>query len=417
MSLVKGIKCIGPVFDASGYAEWCRSYILALISSGIPVTIGTDPIKKTGRPITVEGVHPDLGEKGKILESHVGKDIDYNVVISWLLPGMALEQMAGESKAKRIVMTLWETDKLHPSWPKHCSHLDEVWLPGYFNERVFRHSFDRQADQDPKYEKLRTIPLRSFSYPINFDDYDTSTIAKLKHPVTGDPLTDSTYVFYSISQWSERKNFSDLLEAYWAEFSAEEDVVLFLKTYGNGFSESEHQKIQNVIATLASYCNKPQGLPPVAVIRDLLSKKQMLALHKACDCYVSSSRGEGLGLGMIEAGVCGNPVITHCFGEQSSYISMTTGILYNHTLKPVTKMGQNSWYRMDQNWANPDIDDLRRKMRFAFSCRDQARGRGTSLRSSLESKCNYTEVSSNIMKALEISLEKDYKEGYHSERH
>lgn len=411
MSKLTGIKCIGPVFDASGYAEWCRSYILCLIEAGVPVTIGTDPVRKTGRPITVEGIHPNLGKKGEILEQHVDKDIDYNVVISWLLPNMALEQMAAESKAKRIVMTLFETNKLHETWPKYCNLLDEVWLPGEFNRKNFRDSFADALELHPEYGRLKNIPIRIFKYPIDFSDYETSCKVNLKHPVTGKPLTEDTYVFYAISQWQERKNFPDLLEAYWSEFTEEDDVVLFLKTYGRDYSNQEHQRIQNLVATLASYCNT-KYLAPTAVIRELLSKDQMLGLHRACDCYVSSSRGEGLGLGILEAGLFENPVITNLFGEQASYVDIEKAIIYNHTLRPVTRMGRNSWYTMDQSWACPDVKDMAEKMRWAYENRTLAKQKGQAMKQYLLENCNYESVAKSIVEELEKSLESKPVEGY-----
>jgi len=412
MDKITGIKCIGPVFDASGYAEWCRNYILALIQADVPVTIGTDPVRKTGRPITIEGIHPDLGEKGEILEQYVGKDIDYNVVISWLIPSLAVEQMAKEEKAKRIVMTLFETSRLHPTWATYCNNLDEVWLPGEFNSKVFTESFADAIEKDPSLENLKNITIKTFRYPIDFKDYETSVTVNLAHPETKEPLSDDTYIFYGISQWSERKNFPDLLDAFWSEFTGEDNVVLFLKTYGGNYSDPEHQKIQNIIHTLSSYCNKATKLPPVAVIRNLLSKQQMLALHKRCSCYVSSSRGEGLGLGMLEAGLFENPVITHKFGEQSSYIDDATGLVYNHTLRPVTKMGRRSWYMMDQNWAAPDLFDLKEKMRYAFEHRKESTKKAKALKKFLLKNCTYEKVAESIVESLEESLTTSPVDGY-----
>ena len=411
MSAVTGIKCIGPVFDASGYAEWCRNYILCLIKSGIPVTIGCDPVRKTGRPITIEGVHPDLGEKGNVLEEHVSKDIDYNVVISWLTPPLAVEQMSRESKAKRILMTLWETDKLHPSWSKYCNFIDEIWLPGEFNKTNFRRSFEEQYNLHPEYTNLKEMPLRTVRNPIDFKDYETSFNAALKHPVTGKVLDDSYYIFYAISQWTERKNFQDLLEAYWSEFDADDKVVLFLKTYRLNYSQQEHQAIQNFVSSLSKACNK-SNIPPVAIIRQLLSKQQILAIHKTCNCYVSSARGEGLGLGMMEAGLFENPVITHLFGEQTTYINEERGLIYNHTLRPVTRMGQGSFYTMDQNWAAPDVKDMANTMRFAFENREEAAKKGRALKKYLLEQCDYEVVAKEIMSHLESSLKDKPVVGY-----
>jgi len=411
MSKITGIKCIGPVFDASGYAEWCRNYILCLIESKIPITIGVDQVRKTERPITIEGVHPDLGDKGEILEQYVNKKIDYNVVISWLTPPLAVEQMSRESKAKRIVMTLWETDRIHSSWSKYCNLVDEVWLPGEFNKKTFTTSFKEQLELHPEYSNLNNVVVRSVKYPIAFGDYETSFKAKLKHPATGEILDDDYYLFYSISQWTERKNFEDLLIAYWSEFTDSDKVVLFLKTYRANYSQQEHDIVQNMISTLAKSCTK-QNLPPVAVIRQLLSKQQILALHNACSCYVSSARGEGLGLGMLEAALFENPVVTNLFGEQASYINEDRGLIYNHVLRPVVGTGIRSFYTMDQSWAAPDVKDMARQMRFAYENRNEAAAKGKALKDYLLEHCKYENVAAEIKAHLDQSLDQSPVEGY-----
>lgn len=401
MNKLKGIKLVAPFFDASGYAEWARSYALALIQHGVPVTLGIDKVRNTGRPITVEGVHPDLGEKGKILEQYVNKDIDYNVVIAWLTPNLALEQTKFESGVKKINFTLWETSSIPKSWCHWLAFFDEIWLPGEFNKGSFTSSFSVAAREDPAMEKLLKTPLRTFKYPLNLEDYQTSKTAKLSHPVTSVELSKNTYVFYAISQWTERKNFTDLIEAYWSVFNDTDDVVLYLKTYKNNYSEVEHQWIQNYIKNLASGTGK-SNLPPIGIIRQLLSKQQIYALHKACDCYVSSARGEGLGLGLLNAGLFGNPVITHSFGEQSTYINNERGFIYNHTLRPVTRQG--GWYSIEQYWANPDVQDLAKMMLYAYNNQAEAKRTGEKLRDYLVESCDYGAVAESMVLALEESL-------------
>jgi len=411
MSKITGIKCIGQVFDTSGYAEWCRKYILCLIDSGIPVTIGTDLVKGTGRPITFDDERPNLGKRGELLEEHVGKEIDYNVVMSWLTPDWSLEQTADEDKARRIFMSLWEADRLHDYWAICCGKADEVWVPGKFNKEVFSSSFKRCSEKYVNYKGLKNIPIRTSRCPIDFDDYKTNTNIILHHPSTSEPLDKDTYVFYYISQWTERKNFRGLLEAYWSEFSAEDNVVLYLKTYGSDHSTKNQDLIYGMIANFARVCNKP-NIPATGIIKQLLSRDQMLALHKRGDCYVSPSRGEGLGLGMLEAGLFGNPIISHLFGEQASYLNEDRGLIYDYTLRPVNKMGDNWWYILDQSWADPDVKGMAKQMRFAFENRKEARAKGQQLNDYLLENYSYESTIREIKEHLEDSLSKKPVEGY-----
>lgn len=385
---MKGIKCIASLFDGSGYAAWARSYIKCLIKSDIPVTIGTDLIRKTGRPITFETTRPDLGEDQRLFDSHVGKDIEYDTVISWLTPDMAIEQTQLEPPSvKKINMTLWETDLLPKPWPRFCSYFDEIWVPGEFNKEVFERTFQLHGV---------TTPVKTLDYPMDFDKYDSYYILNINDPVTGNKISDNTYIFYFISQWTERKNFKDLLEAYWAEFSEQDDVILLLKTYGRDYSEESHNQIQSIIGNLSTQF-RHKKLAKCSVIRNLLSDEQMYALHKTCNCYVSPSRGEGLGLGILEAGIFGATVISHLFGEQASYINKNNSLIYNHTLRPVTGMNVG-WYTSDQSWASPDVKDMMRCMRESYENRYQDLGK--KLRQDLLSRCSYDNVVSQIKELL-----------------
>jgi glycosyltransferase involved in cell wall biosynthesis len=42
-------------------------------------------------------------------------------------------------------------------------------------------------------------------------------------------------------------------------------------------------------------------LPNVEVINGLLSDEEMDTIHERCDCYVSFSKSEGVGMGPVEA--------------------------------------------------------------------------------------------------------------------
>ncbi len=60
--------------------------------------------------------------------------------------------------------------------------------------------------------------------------------------------------------------------------------------------------------------NKPDGLvksPNVKIITDRLANKQLAALYNMCDFVISATRGEGVGLPMLEGDYFRKPVIAH----------------------------------------------------------------------------------------------------------
>lgn len=371
---MKGIKCIAPVFDMSGYAEWARKYILALHEYGVPITIGTDLVRNTGNPITFEQNRPDLGKEGEILKSLVNKKIEYDVAIAWLTPEMALEQLSIEKpEIKKINFTLWETSKIHDTWCKCFSNFNEVWVPGRFNLGVFSNSINRFIDKNTNPElnnNLKNLKIKSFLTPIkeNGTNEEDFTFFCLQDLITGKIFDDSYYAFYFISQWSERKNFIDLIEAYWAEFKNNEKVVLVLKTYFNSPSPRENEYFKKMFEQLKQSTNLT-NLPEICLLNRVMSSTEINKLHKRCNCYVNPSRGEGLGLGIIEAGLQDKLVISNLYGEQATYLNESSGLIYDHYMRPVRNMG-SPWYQSDQNWAAPNMQTLRVKMREAFSNRN-----------------------------------------------
>lgn len=366
---MKGIKCIGPIFDVSGYAEWCRSYVLSLINEGLPVTIGTDLVRSTGRPISFESNRPNLGPLQAQLESYVGKDIPYDVVIAWLTPEMALEQLSREPiGVKKINFTLWETDTIHPYWIECLSKsCDELWVPGDFNLGVFTSSLEKSELGQKTLNKIKIRKILTPFHSSSYTEVDHS-FKVIEGQQIGTVTRQDPFSFYFISQWSERKNFTDLMDAYWSEFSNKDNVNLVLKTYINNHSIEEKQNLSNFFNNLVKSLNSTD-IAPISVIHKVLSKGELNAIHSKCSCYVNPARGEGLGLGALEAAYFSKPVITNLFGEQSSYFNDDNSFTYKHSLRPVKNMG-SPWYTIKQNWAQPDISDLKSKMRFVYENRN-----------------------------------------------
>jgi glycosyltransferase involved in cell wall biosynthesis len=369
------VKCLAPVLDRSGYAQWSRAYIKCLINAGVDLTISTPSFDRR-----FDEQDPAIAP----LLPYLNKDLPYDIVIAWLLPDIAAKLFEQEEdRVKKVVFTLWETSRIPDRWVQSINdNADECWLPGPWNTRIFGESGVETS-------------IKYFNHPIDFKDYEIDSTNIQSN------ITDNTYVFYFISQWSERKNFNDLLETYWSTFSEKDDVALVLKTHIHSSSREDNETLSRHIRHLKSQSSYGTTAP-VQLVTDFFTTEQLLALHHRGDCYVSCSRGEGLGLGILEAGIFGNSVIACDFGEHSSYVvSPSSGLLVNCSLRPVTRMGAAPLYTSDQRWAQPDLDQFSQYMRDCYENQSKAKERGLTLQEQLRQGCNPEEIGKSLLSNLE----------------
>jgi glycosyltransferase involved in cell wall biosynthesis len=370
MSKIKGIKYIGPIFDGSGYAKACRGNILSLHKQGIPLTLS---------PISFDTVKPDLGEDGKILKSLVDKAIDYNVVIIHSTPEF-WEKFREVGKVN-IGYTIWETDKLHPTWSGYINHnVDKVLVGTEWNIDVFKKSGV-------------VIPIGSVPHGICPNDSDLATT----YDISG--IDDDTYVFYSIFQWQERKDPVSLIKSYWYAFQNNEKVALVLKTYRGDYSDAEKQAIRTTITRLKQIAVLDQ-YPPIYLIPDMLTENEIKSLHNRGDCYVSLDKGEGFGLSPFQAGANGKPIIITGFGGTTEYAKEDNSYLINYTLEPVSGMPWSPWYRADQLWAKADNKHGADLMRHVYTHQEEAKEKGKKLQTYIHENFSHEVIGKKLISEI-----------------
>lgn len=346
---IKGIKYIGPIFDGSGYAQAARGYVLALYKLGVPLTI---------HPVSFEKMTPDLGDEGVILRNLINKKIDYDVVITHLTPEFWSRHK--EPSKLNIGYTVWETSRLHPDWPGYINNMDACMVACEWNVKVFKDSGV-------------TIPIYVVPHGIDTDGFSDIKPYKVKG------IKEDAYKFYSIFQFTERKHPMALIKSYWAAFQNDENVALILKTYRSNHDEEERKAIRTTLTRLKEVTPMDK-YPPIYLITGLLSREQIIGLHKYGDCLVSLDRGEGFGLVPFEAASLGNPIMVTGFGGVREFASEDNSYLINYTLTPVSGMPWSPWYRGDQLWAEPDCGHAMRVFQTIYNNRDDAQGRGEAIK-------------------------------------
>jgi len=367
---IKGIKYVGPLFDLSGYGQASRGYVLALHKLGIPLTL---------KPISFEQGKTNFGENGKILQSLIDKKVDYNIVIIHLTPEHWSKFR--EPNKLNIGYCVWETDKLHPDWPIYINNNVEACIVS--------------CDWSVDVYKRSGVEVPVFSVPHGIDLSEFEGI--VPYEVSG--VKPGAFKFYSIFQFTERKNPMAIIKSYWHAFQKDENVALILKTYRMGFTDQDKQIIRDTVGRIKSVMPMDK-YPPMYLVMDSLDRHQILGLHMFGDCCVSLDRGEGFGLVPFEAGVCGKPIIVTGIGGALEYAKPENSYLVNHFMTPVFGMPQSPWYRGDQMWAEPDLAHAVELMRRVYDNQGFAADRGKMLQKYISDNLTWEKVGGKMIHVL-----------------
>lgn len=332
------VKYIGAARDYSGYGEAARHDIASLLHAGIGVTIDAPHY-------TLETA--DYGTLAEYIYPYQNIPLEYDIILIHTTPNVVGQYH--EKGKYHIARVFWETDKLPADFAKPLQqYADEIWTGSEFNKQAII----KAGVKKPIYIIPQAI--------------DTSLDIFSIHPYI--TRVDNTFKFYSIFEWTERKNPTALLEAYWNAFSKDDPVSLTIKTYVDNHTPEKRQEIRERIENLKLFLNLDE-IPQTYIYIQLLNRYEMYRFHKSFDCFVSTHRGEGWGLPQMEALLMGNPIISTGCGGIHEYVTKENGaLLLPYSLNQINGNTRNQfWYTFDQQWAYVNSEDIKTAMKRIYS--------------------------------------------------
>lgn len=378
---MQGIKIVGVPFDGSGYGQGLRTWIHGLVRAGVPIWI---------QPISFEKDRPDLNDKVILPEGHtiVEKDlydslcrqpVPYDINFVRLSPEVAVNFL--DRSAINICSCAWETERLDSHWVECCNRFHAVFVESEWLVKVFKKSGV-------------IVPIQCVPNAIDVSKFNVKT----------QPNLTKTYKFYSIQQWTERKNGLGLLKSYFNAFTAKDDVLLVLKTYLTRVEvrEDQKQKLREDIDNLKRALNFDRDFPPVYLISDKLSTEQIIKMHEDCDCYVMLDRGEGFGLPYMEAAAAGNPIIATDYAGTREFLNKDNSYCVPWQPTYVCNMEWSPYYRGNDGgtWAEPNLIEAASLMRQVFDDKQKAFLMGQKARQTVTENFNLGIITNRLLEAL-----------------
>ena len=233
--------------------------------------------------------------------------------------------------------------------------MDEVWVPSEWGKETFI-SLAKSLNL-PILHNIYVIPeaVDSILFNRNRNHHHNhhSNISILKENIEiteNDIITEtnkiikkeynssSPFQFLSIFKWEYRKGWDILLTSYWNAFTAQDAVILRLRTHVPSFAH----KNSNVTAYIEEFAMQKFGkslhdLAPVVwecankynhnVEDCFLSREQLRDLLSTVDAFVLPTRGEGWGLPIAEAMSMALPVIVTNYSGPTAYATTENSYL------------------------------------------------------------------------------------------
>ena len=376
MSYKKNILFIGQLTDISGYGTAARSYLDSLIK-----------LEESGK-INLGVINWSFESKSQIEPEQYNKVQKYSLTKS-LLP------RSGQYEAK----DLQELNKFTSQEYEVVFFLLNDWMAfGHTDKNYLCNKSNGvypcvvwESDMVPQIWKdtYKTVPIKKLLCACDWNEDTFSTLGYdtevLPYGMDFEKSYDQEYyeklalifkdkfVFTSVFQWGSRKGIEKLIRAFQLEFVNDPNAFLVLKTYYSKPMTGQDE-VQFIKDNISKYTNSlyhyGRNIKPkckIVVINKLLTRQELNSLYKLTDVYITTTRGEGFGLPMVESLNYQTPVIAPSIGGHLDFLDIENNFLTDCTLEPVIGYDNGLWSSYEGNWVETSISSTKEKMRACYS--------------------------------------------------
>jgi glycosyltransferase involved in cell wall biosynthesis len=202
------------------------------------------------------------------------------------------------------------------------------------------------------------IPMRKMAlvpYPLD--------AAKWNPGVAATEAPRERFRFLFMNTWYERKGWDVMLRAWWEEFSADDPVELTLKSHRE---DTRPAHLEGLVARMATTWRVNRALrAPIRVVDAPLDDAALPGFMKSFGALVSPHRAECFGMNPWHAMALGVPVICTNYGGPADFATEETAWPVRVERMSVPGPAEVAIFPQFEGmpWAEPDVADLRRRMR------------------------------------------------------
>ncbi|HPN32487.1 MAG TPA: glycosyltransferase [bacterium] len=258
--------------------------------------------------------------------------------------------------SKRIGYTVFENTVLCEDWINQLKQLDMAWTFSKWGKQI-----------------LENYGIECRVVPGGVNPVIFKRITEMKNPI------NDYFYFISVGKWEPRKNQELLIKAFCKEFKPSEKVKLF-GFWNNPFLNENVGKLAEKLVSNGHKINafdKKQISDTIILCPQLPSQKMFAQLYNQMDCGVFPYRAEGWCLPLMEAMACGLPCIATNYSAPVDFINSENALLLQPgKFADIHKTDSKNYHENSGIWADPDIDELKQLLRFAYENKTKLQNTG-----------------------------------------
>jgi glycosyltransferase involved in cell wall biosynthesis len=257
----------------------------------------------------------------------------------------ALSMFSLEWLRQRTIVAhwVWELDVVDRDWNDAVKICDEVWASSEFVAQTLK----------PLCE-ARSVLLKVVPYPVDIDPFQPAGIEQKLTTRRKFRISEDAFVVgysFAVSSNLPRKNPMGAVAAFQRAFNKDKDVILIIRALDGHIYRKGMMELKRAVAE-----------DPRIIVVEHSSDLPIADFYAVIDLYVSPARSEGYGLNIVEATQAGHPVVAVEWSLSRDVLGRPGVVPAGYTLVPVAE-DQGDYARVKgARWANPDIDDMARKI-------------------------------------------------------
>ncbi|MDR3415640.1 MAG: glycosyltransferase family 4 protein [Nevskia sp.] len=330
-----GVNYIGYTSAALGLGVSARSGVKALVDSGIPVTL----------------VEVNLGERSwhdlrfqHLYLRHPTTELPHRCNIVHMNPLEAAPLRAQHpgwfAHSFNVIAPAWELDQPPADWLPLLDQYGLILARSHFLVSLFAGRC--------------SAPVRYFPTGVAIEAHPDAASVRTRLAIPQDAFV--VYSNFDYDSSMSRKNPAGALRAYFAAFENDSRAHLILKVAGG---KGRPPGVEPLLSRARAASN-------VTIVDQRLPYAEVLGLMDAADVYLSLHRGEGLGLGTLEAMSLGKPAVVTGWSGVMDFVDESNAVPVRFVRTPVVDVHPE--YRpmrtaVEAMWAEPDVGHAARMLR------------------------------------------------------